>query len=67
MRWTLEAPDPELFARGLASTGPAYEAMQSIGEEGFIEAATRAAAPRARDGLPLRGTIELFGYLGRKP
>mgnify|MGYP000019276413 CR=1 FL=1 len=31
--FVFEFADPETFARGLASTGPAYEAIQSIGEE----------------------------------
>jgi SAM-dependent methyltransferase len=56
----------ETCARGLASTGPAYEAIQSIGEEEFITRAIELAARHMRDGLPLRGQIELFGYLGTK-
>ena len=30
-----EFPDPEIYARALASTGPAYEAIQNVGEEAF--------------------------------
>lgn len=61
-----EYPDPGTYARGLAATGPAYEAIQSIGEEDFIARATELAEARVRDGLPLRGTVELFGYIGTK-
>ena len=31
--------DPELYARALASTGPAYEAIQNVGEAEFHRAA----------------------------
>jgi hypothetical protein len=49
-----EFADPELFARALASTGPAFEAIQQVGEPAFTEAAMQAATAQARDGLPLR-------------
>ena len=61
-----EFPDPETYARGLAATGPAYEAIQSIGEDEFVARATELAAGQVRDGLPLRGHIQLFGYIGTK-
>ena len=61
-----EYPDPQTYARGMAATGPAYEAIQSIGEKEFIDRATELAATRVRDGLPLRGQIQLFGYIGTK-
>lgn len=64
--FVFEFPDPQTYARGLAATGPAYEAIQSIGEEAFIDRATDLAAAQVRDGLPLRGQIQLFGYLGTK-
>ncbi len=64
--FVFEFPDPETFARGLASTGPAYEAIQSIGEEEFIARATELAATHVREGLALRGQIQLFGYIGTK-
>jgi len=64
--FVFEYADPETYARGLASTGPAYEAIQSIGEEEFVARATELAAGHVRDGLPLRGQIELFGYVGTK-
>lgn len=61
-----EYADPETYARGLAATGPAYEAIQSIGEEEFINRTTELAAAHVRNGLPLRGSIQLFGYIGTK-
>ncbi len=64
--FVLEYPDPDTYARGLSATGPAYEAIQSIGEEDFITRATELAKERMRDGLPLRGHIQLFGYVGTK-
>jgi SAM-dependent methyltransferase len=64
--FVFEFPDPPTYARGLASTGPAYEAIQSIGEEEFITRATELAEAQVRDGLTLRGQIQLFGYVGTK-
>lgn len=62
-----EFSDPENYARALASTGPAYEAMQNVGEAAFMIAATEVARRRLRDGLPLRAEIDVVGYLARKP
>ncbi len=62
-----EFSDPEIYARALASTGPAYEAMQNVGEAAFIAAATEEARAHVRDGLPLRAEIDVVGYLARKP
>ncbi len=64
--FAFEYPDPGAYARGIASTGPAYEAIQSIGDAAFIERATELATAYVRDGLPLRGSVQLFGYLGTK-
>jgi len=64
--FVLEYADPELFARGLAAVGPSFEAMESIGEAGFLERARALASERVRDGLPLRGVIQEFGYVGTK-
>lgn len=64
--FVFEFPDPQTYARGLAATGPAYEAIQNIGEEEFISRAVELGASQVRDGLPLRGQIQLFGYLGTK-
>ena len=62
-----EFPDPETYARALASTGPAYEAIQTVGEEEFVRRATEMAREHVRDGLPLRAEIDVVGYLARAP
>ena len=62
----LEYADPESYARGMASTGPAYEAIQSIGPDKFHADAVALANDHVRSGLPLRGQIQLFGYIGVK-
>ena len=64
--FVLEFPDPETYARGLASTGPSYEAMEEVGEEQFLAMLAGHAANHVRDGLPLRGLIQLFCYVGTK-
>lgn len=64
--FAFEFCDPDSYARGLASTGPAYESIQEIGEEEFVSRATALARDHARDGLPLRGRIQVFGYIGTK-
>lgn len=61
-----EYADPELYARAIAASGPGYEAIQDIGEDEFIARAVELADEHVRDGLPLRGRIELFGYIGTK-
>lgn len=65
--FAFEYPDPATYARGLAATGPAYESIQSIGEPEFLRRATELAEAHVRDGLPLRGRIQVFGYIGTKP
>jgi SAM-dependent methyltransferase len=62
-----EFADPEVFARALASTGPAYEAIMNVGEDAFRRAAVEEARQHVRDGLPLRAEINVVGYLARKP
>jgi SAM-dependent methyltransferase len=62
-----EFADPQLYARALASTGPAYEAIQNVGEAEFHRAAVQQARGQLRDGLPLRAEINVVGYLARKP
>ncbi len=62
-----EFPDPETYARVLAATGPAYEAVQQVGEPAFLEAAIETARQHVREGLPLRAEIDLVGYLARTP
>jgi len=62
-----EFADPELYARALAATGPAYEAIQNAGEDEFHRVAIEQAQAQLRDGLPLRAQIKVVGYLARKP
>ena len=62
-----EFADPEVYARALAATGPAYEAIQNAGEAEFHRAAVEQARQQLRDGLPLRAAINVVGYLARKP
>lgn len=62
-----EFPDPQTFARTLASTGPAYEAMQNVGEDAVLAHATEVAKRQVREGLPLRAEIKVVAYLARKP
>lgn len=64
--FAMEYADPESFARGIASSGPAYESIQNIGEAEFHERATALAEEHVREGLPLRGEVQLFGYIGVK-
>ena len=65
--FVFEFADPEAYARALASTGPAFEAIQAVGEEAFLQAAVELARERVRDGLPLRAPIRLVGYVATKP
>jgi len=62
-----EFADPAAYARALASTGPAFEAILTVGEETFLRHATELAEQRVRDGLPLRAVIAVVGFLARKP
>ena len=66
MPFVLEFADPDLYARAMAATGPAYEAMQNVGERQFLDAAVSEAETRVRAGLPLRAELALVGYLARK-
>jgi ubiquinone/menaquinone biosynthesis C-methylase UbiE/alkylhydroperoxidase family enzyme len=62
-----EFPDPETFARMLAATGPAYEAIQAVGEGEFHRRCVEIAAERVREGLPLRAEIDCVGFTARVP
>jgi SAM-dependent methyltransferase len=62
-----EFADPEIFGRAAASTGPAYEAIQNVGEEAFHREAVKQAREHIQDGLPLRAEINVVGYLAQKP
>jgi SAM-dependent methyltransferase len=65
--FAMEYADPELYARGLGATGPAYEAILNAGEDEFRRIAVELAGAELRDGLPLRAEINVVGYLARKP
>jgi SAM-dependent methyltransferase len=62
-----EFADPETYARALASTGPAYEAIQNVGEEEFFKTAIQLARAELREGLALRAQINLAGFIAYKP
>jgi SAM-dependent methyltransferase len=62
-----EFADPELYARAVAASGPAYEAIQNVGEAEFHRAAVEQAQQQLRDGLPLRAELNVVGYFARKP
>lgn len=62
-----EFADPVTYARSLAATGPAYEAMETVGEAAFLAAAVQGAQAQLRDGLPLRAELPVVGYLARRP
>jgi SAM-dependent methyltransferase len=56
-----EFADPEHYARALVSTGPAYEAIETVGEDAFVAHALALARERVREGLPLRAPILVVG------
>jgi hypothetical protein len=62
-----EFADPQLYARALASTGPAYEVIQNVGAAEFRRAAAEQAEAQLQAGLPLRAELKVVGYLARKP
>lgn len=62
-----EFPDPEGYARAIASTGPAFEAIEHVGADAFHKFALEQARQNVRPGLPLRAEIDVVGYLARKP
>jgi SAM-dependent methyltransferase len=62
-----EFADPDLYARALSATGPAFEAIQNVGEAQFYRAAVEQAQAQLRDGLPIRAELNVVGYLARKP
>ena len=65
--FVLEFADPDTYARALASTGPAFEAIEAVGEASFLQTAMELARERVRDGLPLRAPIAAVGYTASKP
>lgn len=67
MPFVWEFADPEHYARSLAATGPAFEAVQASGREAFQELAVAAATQRVREGLPLRAEVDVVGLVGTRP
>ncbi len=65
--FVFEFADPELYARALASTGPAFEAMEAVGEAAFLQAAVELAREKVRAGLPLRAPVAVVGYIATRP
>jgi SAM-dependent methyltransferase len=65
--FVFEFADPEIYARALATTGPAFEAIQTVGEAAFRASAAEIAREHIREGLPLRASVALVGYLAAKP
>jgi SAM-dependent methyltransferase/alkylhydroperoxidase family enzyme len=62
-----EFADPEGYARALASNGPAFEAIEEVGESSFLRAAVELAEEQVRAGLPLSAHIAVVGYVATKP
>src|SRR5262245_40513293 len=59
LRLYWEFPDIDVAARALASTGPAYLAMQQMGEAAFMAAAREAAAGLFVEGIGVRAEVEV--------
>jgi SAM-dependent methyltransferase len=64
--FVIEYADPGTYARAIAAVGPAFEAIEEIGEVEFLRRAREHATERVREGLPLRGEIQDFLYVGTK-
>lgn len=62
-----EFPDVEWTARVLAATGPAYLAIQHLGEEAFMASARAAAAGLYVEGIGGRAEVELQCLVGEAP
>lgn len=64
--FVMEFADAEHYARALAATGPAYEAIQAAGADAFHAACLQAAQPFIVDGRPIRGELALWGIVGTR-
>ena len=64
--FVFEFADPEVFARAMASTGPAFEAIEAVGEAAFLQSAVELAREQVREGLPLRAPVAVVGYIASK-
>jgi SAM-dependent methyltransferase len=67
LTFVYEFADPETFARAIAATGPAFEAIEAVGEDTFLKEAAELARQHVQEGLPLRAPIALVGYFATKP
>jgi SAM-dependent methyltransferase/alkylhydroperoxidase family enzyme len=65
--FVFEFADPDVYARAIASTGPAFEAIEAVGETAFLQAAVELAQDKVREGLPLRAPVSVVGYVASKP
>ena len=65
--FAFEFADPEHYARAISSTGPAYEAIQAVGEEPSSPTPGKLRRSGVRDGLPLRAVVLVVGYVATKP
>jgi len=70
-RWsrtiTLEYPDADVAARAWASSGPAYLAMRTVGEEAFLAQARRAAQDLTVPGAGVQVGFQVQFLVGEKP
>src|ERR1700732_193547 len=62
--FSMEFADPEVSARALAATGPAYEAIQNVGEAGFHRAAVEQGPGAATRWLAAPGRDQRRGLSG---
>jgi hypothetical protein len=67
LRLHWEFPDVDLAVRALASSGPAYLAIQHVGEEAFMTSAREAAAGLYVEGIGVRAEVELQFLVGAVP
>ncbi|MEE8302002.1 MAG: class I SAM-dependent methyltransferase [Candidatus Tectomicrobia bacterium] len=64
LRLHWEFPDAEFAARALASVGPAYLAIQHLGEEAFMASVREAAADLCVEGAGVRAEVEIQFLVG---
>jgi hypothetical protein len=67
LRLHWEFPDVETTVRALASTGPAYLAMQHVGAAAFEASAREAAAGLYVEGVGVRAEVEVQFLVGLVP
>lgn len=67
LKFHWEFPDPELATRAIASVGPAYLAIQHIGEAAFMDSAIKAATALYVEGIGVRAEVEVQFLIGRAP